>query len=119
MNTLLFGPNYVNLTISQARNKWVTGNPNNPTSSTPNIIKEMGDDRTLNELTPKERMKLMSEFVKWEDRRMYKKLKSLNMFQDGGENQDDDIQYEQGGVYELNEDQIRKILAMGGNVEFI
>jgi hypothetical protein len=65
-------------------------------------------------------MKLLSEFVKHEDGNMYKKLKQMNIFKEGGSLiQDVQMEYEQGGVYELDQDQIDYILANGGNIEFL
>jgi hypothetical protein len=120
MKKLLFGPGYNSLTISQARNKWVTGKPHNSTKSTKNIVQAMGGDRKLSELTEEEKLKLMSEFVRWEDGNMYKKLKSMKIFQNGGMmSRDTNMQYEEGGVYDMTEDEINQFLAMGGNIEFV
>jgi hypothetical protein len=85
MNELLFGSKYNNLTVSQARNKWVSGNPAIGNPSTSNIVKKIGKDVPLNQLSEQERKLLLSEFIKWEDRTMYDKLKKQNYFEQGGE----------------------------------
>lgn len=85
MNDLLFGPAYSNLTISQARNKWVNGNPNISTTSTNYIVNALGGDFRLSELSAAQRKKLFSEFVKWEDRSVYGNLKERGLvFKHGG-----------------------------------
>lgn len=112
---LLFGPSYSNLTISQARNKWVSGNPNQSNSSTSDIVKAMGGDKAISELTPAERQNLIKQFAKWESKQAYEKLNSMKSFANGGSV----MQYESGGIYELTEDEIKNILASGGEVEFL
>lgn len=84
MQDLIFSPNYADLTISQARNKWVNGNPNIPTSSAANIVNEIGADVPLNKLTSQQRKKLIEEFTKWEDRSVYNRLKKQGYFEQGG-----------------------------------
>lgn len=82
---LLFsGPNYKNLTISQARQRWV-GYPN---ESTANIVKAMGKDVKLSELTDAERDKLVKEFAKWEGRQAYNQIKDRKLFAFGGMHDD-------------------------------
>ena len=105
---LLFAPtsNYVNLTISEARNRWVTGKANEPSSSTPHIVKAMGKDVKLADLTPAERDKLIKEFAKWEGRQAYNLIKNMRLYKEGGE-------------YELSDDEIQQILANGGQIEFL
>lgn len=112
---LLFGPNYANLSISQARNQWVSGNPNTPNASTSDIVKNMGGDKKISDLSPAEKDKLFKLFSKWEGGKAYNKIKGMNLFAEGGTIS----QYETGGVYELTEDQIKHILASGGEVEFL
>jgi len=112
---LLFGPAYSNLTISQARNKWVRGNPNTSNNSTPDIVKTMGVDKVLKDLSPAEREKLIKQFAKWEGKQAYTKLNDMKLYADGGTT----MQYEPGGVYELSEDEIKNILSSGGDVEFL
>ncbi len=85
MNELLFGSKYNNFTVSEARNKWVSGNPSISNPSTANIVKKIGKDVPLNKLTPDEKKLLISEFVKWEDRGMYEKMKQQKYFKQGGE----------------------------------
>lgn len=114
-NDLLFGPAYSNLTISQARNKWVSGNPNKSNNSTPDIVKAMGGDKVVSELTPAERQNLIKQFARWESKQAYEKLNSMKSYANGGTIP----QYESGGLYELTEDEIKSILASGGEVEFL
>jgi hypothetical protein len=103
---LLFGPNYNNLTISQARNKWVHGNPNQFSSSTPDIVKSMGKDVPLAQLTPQEKDKLFKQFAKWEGKQAYNLIKDTPIFQEGGE-------------YELDDNQIQEILKNGGQIQYL
>lgn len=111
---LLFGPNYSNFLVSEARNKWVSGNPNTPNSSTSHIVKAMGGNKRLNQLSEAEKELLIKEFAKWEGRQAYNKIKDMKLFADGGS-----LSYTEGDVYDLTEDEIRSILSLGGNVEFI
>lgn len=85
MQDLIFSPSYSNLTISQARNKWVNGSPDQFTSSTSGIVKSMGADVPLNQLNAQQRKQLLSEFIKWEDRSVYDKLHKQGYFKQGGE----------------------------------
>lgn len=112
---LLFGPNYANLSISQARNQWVSGNANTPNASTSDIVKNMGGDKKVSDLSSAEKDKLFKLFSKWEGNKAYNKIKGMNLFAEGGSIS----QYESGGVYELTEDQIKHILASGGEIEFL
>ena len=109
---LLFGPNYNSLTITQARNKWVNGDINDPSTSSNHILKEMGQDKKLSDLTTAEREKLLKLFARWEGKQAYNKIKGMNLYEQGGS-------YNENDVYELTEDEIKQILAAGGNVEFI
>ena len=109
---LLFGPNYNNLTIEQARNKWVKGNPGTPSESSSHIVKAMGGNKKISELTNSEKDALIKQFAKWEGKQAYTKIKDMPLFADGGT-------YDEGGVYDLTEEEIRSILSLGGNVEFI
>ena len=85
MQDLIFNPSYINLTISKARNRWVNGDePNNFTSSSPYIVKALGGDFVLRDLNQAQRKTLVSEFIKWEDRNVYDKLKKQGYFQQGG-----------------------------------
>jgi hypothetical protein len=111
---LLFGPQYSNLTISQARNKWVTGSPDKTNSSTSDIVKSMGGDKVLADLSPAEREKLIKEFARWESKQAYQKLSGMKLFADGGS-----VSYREGDIYELTEDEIQSILSSGGDVEFL
>ena len=111
---LLFGPNYSNLTISQARNKWVSGSPDKTNNSTPDIVKAMGGDKVLANLTPAERDKLIKQFARWEGKQAYQKLSGMQLYADGGS-----VSYREGDVYELTEDEIESILSSGGDVEFL
>lgn len=81
---LLFGPNYNTLTIEQARNKWVKGNIDEPSESTPHIIKAMGGNKKISQLTPAERDALIKEFARWEGKQAYTKIKDMQLFADGG-----------------------------------
>lgn len=111
---LLFGPQYSNLTISQARNKWVSGSPDKSNNSTSDIVKSMGGDKVLADLSPSEREKLIKEFARWESKQAYQKLSGMKLFADGGS-----VSYTEGDVYELTEDEIKSILSSGGDVEFL
>jgi murein DD-endopeptidase MepM/ murein hydrolase activator NlpD len=82
---LLFGPKYSNLTISEARNKWVKGKPTIPSESSSNIVKSMGKDVRLNELNSRERDELIKQFAKWEGRQGYDLIKDMKLFAYGGE----------------------------------
>lgn len=90
---LLFGPSYINLTIAEARNRWVTGNKNKYTNSTNYIVKEMGGNKKLNELTIAEREKLFKQFAKWEGKQGYNLIKDKRIF--NGE-------FEEGGEIDMN-----------------
>ena len=86
MKDLLFGSKYINLPISKARTKWV-GYDNESTNA---IVKAMGGDKKLSELSDADKSKLFGEFVKWEDRDVYNHLKSTGAsFKDGGINTND------------------------------
>jgi murein DD-endopeptidase MepM/ murein hydrolase activator NlpD len=112
---LLFGPAYNTLTIEEARNKWVSGNTDTPNESTKHIIKEMGGNKPMSQLTAQEKDKLFKLFTKWEGSQAYGKIKNMRLFEEGGEIDS----YNEGGEYELTENEIRNILANGGDVEFI
>jgi len=114
---LLSGPDYSDFTIEQARNKWVTGDPNKITDSSKFILKELGVGANLKirDLTQDQFNKLASLFVKYEDNILYKKMKDLKKyFELGGE-----VSYNEGEEYDLTEDQIRQILENGGDIEYI
>ena len=103
---LLFGPTYIDLTISEARNRWVNGNEDQFSSSTPNIVKAMGKDVKLSQLSASEREKLIKEFAKWEGKQAYKLIKDVPLYKEGGE-------------YDLDDEEIQQILANGGQIEFL
>ena len=86
---LLFGSGYNNLTISQARNRWVSGNPNVTNASTSSIVKAMGGDKLLSSLTSSEKDKLFKEFTKWEGSQGYDLIKNTKLFENGGLNTND------------------------------
>lgn len=83
---LMFGPAYNNLTISQARNKWVSGNPNVYNSSTSDIVQAMGGDKKLSNLSAGEKDKLFKLFAKWEGSEGYNIIKNKKLFNTGGQN---------------------------------
>lgn len=116
LQQLLFGSNYNNLSILEARNKWVTGKPNTITDSSKFIAKELGIDGNvpISKLSPSDKIKLASLFVKYEDNKMYKKMKDLKYFEMGGQ-----VSYNEGEEYDLTEDEIRQILENGGDLEYI
>jgi len=105
---LLFSPNsaYFNLRISEARNRWVNGNVDQPSESTRHIVKSMGKDVYISQLTPVEKDKLLKLFAKWEGKQGYNAIKDLPLFKEGG-------------VYELDDNEIQQILANGGQIEFL
>lgn len=85
MEDLIFSPSYNNLTISQARNRWVNGSANKYTSSSADIVRSMGTDVPVNQLNAQQRKQLLSEFIKWEDRNVYDKLIKKGYFEQGGQ----------------------------------
>lgn len=105
---LLFSPNsaYFNLRISEARNRWVNGNVDQPSESTRHIVKSMGKDAYISELSPIEKDKLLKLFAKWEGKQGYNAIKNIQLFKEGG-------------VYELDDNDIQQILANGGQIEFL
>jgi len=112
---LLFGPSYNTLSVSQARNKWVSGDPNTYNASTDDIVKNMGGDRIISELSPKEKDKLFKLFAKWESKDGYNMIKNKTIFKEGGETSS----FNEGEEHELTEKEIRDIIANGGNIEFL
>lgn len=86
MQDLLFkGNGYKNLTISEARKRWVghTGWK----ESANDMIRKIGGDKVISTLSPIEKKKLLSEFIRWEDGSVYKVLKNDGLLlQNGGEN---------------------------------
>jgi len=82
---LLFGPAYINLTIAEARNKWVSGSPSVYNPSTNDIIKAMGGNKKLSSLSSEERDKLFKEFARWEGSEAYNAIKNTRIFKEGGE----------------------------------
>lgn len=102
---LLFGPSYVNLTIEQARNRWVSGDENTSNASTAAIVKAMGGNKRLKDMSAEERSKLVKEFARWEGKQAYNLIK--------------DMSFQQGGEYELSDQEIQYILANGGQVEYL
>lgn len=104
---LLFGPSYSNLTITQARNKWVNGDPSAQHESSRYILKEFGNnDKKISDLTNEERDKLIKLFAKWEGPKGYNKIKNMKL-------------YKEGGIYNIDEDEIKRIIENGGEIEFI
>ena len=99
---LMFGPAYNNLTISQARNKWVKGNIGTMSSSTPHIVEAMGGDRKLSDLSSAEKDKLFKEFTRWEGKQGYNLVKDKRIFSTGGQN-DNTMKIKIVGVPEENE----------------
>ena len=108
MNDLLFGPGYLNLTVKEARNKWVTGNPNKNADNIQGFIQEVGTSGKLKDLSSEDRKKVLSAFIKWEDVDVYKNLKKSGI-----------LQYEEGGEYDLSDEEIKQILKNGGEIEYI
>ena len=78
----MLGSGYSDLTVGKARNKWVTGKPNVITDSSKFILNELGVDPNIKikDLNQDQQMKLASLFVKYEDNKMYKKMKDLNTY---------------------------------------
>ena len=106
---LLFGPNYKDLTVSEARKKWVGG----PSNSISHIIKAMGGDKLLSGMSIEEREKLIKEFARWEGKQAYNLVKDMDLkpYLKG--------EYKEGGEYELTDDEIDYILANGGEIEYL
>lgn len=86
MQDLLFkGNGYKNLTISEARKRWV-GHEGWKESAN-DMIRKIGGDKVISTLSPIEKKKLLSEFIRWEDGAVYKELKKDGLLlQNGGEN---------------------------------
>lgn len=103
---LLFGPSYINLTIEEARNRWVKGDPKKESSSTKHIVKALGSNKKLSELTDPEKDKLIKEFIRWEGKDAYNVFKDFKF-------------YEEGGTFELDDDEIDYILSNGGEIEYL
>ena len=105
---LLFSPNsnYYNLTISQARKRWVGFDNEGTRNSIKDLINIIGSDKKLKDLTPKERDSLIKGFAKWEGKSGYNAIKDIALYKEGGE-------------YELTDDEIDYILANGGEVEYL
>lgn len=105
---LLFSPKsaYYNLRISEARNRWVNGDVDQPSESTRHIVKAMGKDTYISQLTPPEKDKLLKLFAKWEGKQGYNAIKDMQLFKEGG-------------VYELDDNEIQQILANGGQVQYL
>jgi murein DD-endopeptidase MepM/ murein hydrolase activator NlpD len=112
---LLFGPAYNTLSISQARNKWVSGDPTAFNNSTEDIVKSMGGDKLISQLSSKEKDKLFKLFAKWEGKDGYNMVKNKTIFKEGGEMRS----FDEGDEVELTEEQIKEIIANGGNVEYL
>lgn len=106
---LLFGPNYANLTISEARRKWVGG----PSTSISHIIKAMGGDKVLRNMNIEEQEKLIKEFARWEGKQSFNLIKDMDLKPYLNN------EYKEGGEYELSDDEIDYILANGGEVEYL
>jgi hypothetical protein len=77
MEDLIFSDNYENLTVREARRRWVgrAGDSENP------IVQAMGGNKKLSLLSDPERKKLISQFIKYEDGTVYKKLKDSGVIQ--------------------------------------
>lgn len=105
---LLFSPNgnYINLTISQARKRWVGFDNAGTRNSIKDIVSIIGGDKRLADLTTDEREKLIKGFAKWEGRKAYNQIKNMDLYKEGGE-------------YELTDDEIDYILANGGEIEYL
>jgi hypothetical protein len=99
----MFGPGYNNLTISQARNKWVTGNSEKFSNSTSHIVKAMGGDRRLSDLNSAEKDKLFKEFAKWEGKQGYNLIKDRQLFDDGGQTNNTNMKIRIIGTPEENQ----------------
>lgn len=106
---LLFGPNYRDLTVSQARQRWVGG----PTTSISHIVEAMGGDKRLRDMTIEEKEKLIKQFAKWEGKQAYNLVKDMDLKPYLMN------RYEEGGQYDLDDNEIQQILANGGQVEFL
>ncbi len=103
---LLFGPSYINLNIEEARNRWVTGDPKKSADSSKNIVKALGSNKKLSELTDAEKDKLIKEFIRWEGKDAYNAFKDFKF-------------YEEGGIFELDDAEIDYILSNGGEIEYL
>jgi murein DD-endopeptidase MepM/ murein hydrolase activator NlpD len=106
---LLFGPSYNNLTVSGARKRWV-GQEDDSVSY---IVKAMGEDKRLKDLTIDEQEKLIKLFAQWEGKQAYRAIKDMDL-KPYLKNQ-----YQEGGIFELSDDEIDYILSNGGEVEYL
>ena len=79
---LLFGDTYKNLTIGQARNRWVTGETNKKSDSTDAIVKELGfpANTRLSDLSPQQKDRVIKVFAKWEGSEGYNDIKNIKLF---------------------------------------
>jgi len=86
MEDLLFSKNYNNLTISQARERWV--GHDGWQDSARDMVRAIGGDKKLKDLTPDERDIYMGKITKWENiPAYYKELKKMGLLhhQEGGD----------------------------------
>jgi murein DD-endopeptidase MepM/ murein hydrolase activator NlpD len=97
-NLLFQGENYrfrkdngQETTVSDVRNRWVTGNYDRQSHSTPSIIKAMGGNKKISSLSPEEKKKLFLEFLKNESSSAASKYGPIIQklpfnYKEGGEN---------------------------------
>ena len=86
MEDLLFSKNYNNLTISQARQRWV--GHDGWQDSARDMVRAIGGDKKLKDLTPDERDIYMGKITKWENiPAYYQELKKIGLLhhQEGGD----------------------------------
>lgn len=76
-----------------------------------NIYPEIAN-KTLAEVTPAERRELAKRQIKSESNAMYSKLKRKGYFEMGGS-------YQDGGVVEMTDTEIKQFLEKGGQLEFL
>ena len=110
-----YKPDGTEATILEMRNRWVNGDHNEYTPSADQIVKAMGKNYKFSELTPEMWDKLFKEFARWEGKQAYNYVKGMNFtpyFQRK-------LRYQEGGEYELSEEEIQDILQNGGEIEFL
>ena len=94
-----------NTTVDSALRKW-SGNGYGG-----NIYPEIAN-KTLAQVTPAERRELAKRQIKNESNAMYSKLKRKGYFEMGGS-------YQDGGVVEMTDAEIKQFLEKGGQLEFL
>jgi len=104
-------------TIEEMRNRWVTGDHNRSPedNSSQEIVKALGKNYKFSELTPELWDKLFKEFARWEGKQAYNYVKGMD-FKPYFKRK---LRFQEGGEYELSDQEIQYILANGGQIEYL